>query len=177
MDERPKLEVATAIVRRGSEILLVLQGRTGEKLFWALPGGIVEQGELAPDGLAREVREETGIVVEKLGRLAYVTQVDDARPPGWLGTVFTFEVDSWSGDLDVDDPDGVVFDAAFVALDDAVERLAETEWLSLAARYLRGEISPGSYHVKRRLADGRIEIAAAAPAQPEASGSRQRRPG
>jgi 8-oxo-dGTP diphosphatase len=163
---RPKLDVATAIVRRGSQVLLVRQGPSPDELFWALPGGIVEDEELIPDGLAREVREETGLELDDLGRLAYVTQVDCYRParmrgrdvPGYLATVWAFDIASWSGILDVDDPDGVVVEAAFVEVDEAAARLAETEWLSVAAAYVRGQVAPGSFYAERWLADGGVEL-------------------
>jgi 8-oxo-dGTP diphosphatase len=146
-------------------VLLVLQGPSRDELFWALPGGIVEDEELIPDGLVREVREETGVTLEELGRLAYVTQVDCYRParmrgrdlPGYLATVWAFEIASWSGDLHVDDPDGVVVDAEFVEADEAAARLAETEWLADAAAYVRGEMAPGTFYVERWLADGGVE--------------------
>ena len=111
------------------------------------------------------MREETGLVLNDLGRLAYVVQSDWQRParvrglevPGYLATVWAFEVASWTGSLHVGDPDRVVVDAAFVEVDEAVQRLAATEWLSAAARYLRGEVSPGSFSLERWHADGRFE--------------------
>jgi ADP-ribose pyrophosphatase YjhB (NUDIX family) len=167
VNARPKLDVANAIVRRGSQVLLVFQGRVREERFWALPGGIVEDDELIPSGLVREVLEETGISIEALGWLAYVAQVDHYRParlrgrdvPGYLATIWSFEVRSWSGEIHVDDPDGVVVDAAFVDREEAVARLERTEWLSLAAGYLRGDVPRGSFHVERWLADGTVERA------------------
>lgn len=156
-------------------MLLVLQGRAGEELFWALPGGIVEDDELVLEGLAREVREETGVVVGDVGSLAYVVQVDWRRPArvrgcevdGYLATVWTFEVASWSGELRVDDPDGVVSEAAFVDVREASKRLEATPWLAVAAVYLRGEVEPGSFRAVRWHADGRAEtLWAAAPGPP-----------
>jgi 8-oxo-dGTP diphosphatase len=158
-------------VRRGSEVLLVLQGRSPEELFWALPGGIVEADELVHDGLVREVREETGITIDELAHLAYVTQVDWQRParvrgrdvPGYLATIWTFDVRSWSGDVDVDDPDRVVVDAAFVEAAEAAERLARTEWLARAAAYLRGAVAPGSFFAERWHAEGGADEIARVP--------------
>lgn len=43
-----------------NEILLVKNPRKG----WECPGGIVEPGETLPQGLIREIKEETGVDVE-----------------------------------------------------------------------------------------------------------------
>lgn len=43
-----------------NEILLVKNPRKG----WEYPGGIVESGETLPQGLIREIKEETGVNVE-----------------------------------------------------------------------------------------------------------------
>ena len=118
-----------------------------------------------PEGLAREVREETGVVVGDVGTLAYVTHVDWQRPArvrgrhvaGYVATIWTFEVASWTGEVRVDDPDRVVVDAVFVHVDDAARRLAATAWLARAAGYLRGEVRPGSFHAERWQLDGTVE--------------------
>jgi hypothetical protein len=69
-------------------------------------------------------------------------------------TIWTFDVRSWSGDIHVDDSDGVVVDGAFVEAAEATERLARTEWLALAAAYLRGAAPPGSFFAERWHAEG-----------------------
>ena len=49
--------------------------RPGGKKVWALPKGIIGQGESAADAAVREVSEETGIegrLLEKLGDVRYV---------------------------------------------------------------------------------------------------------
>ncbi|HEX4758373.1 MAG TPA: NUDIX hydrolase [Terracidiphilus sp.] len=53
-----------AVVVDESRILLVRRGRQPLKGQWSLPGGLLELGESLTAGVAREVLEETGLIVE-----------------------------------------------------------------------------------------------------------------
>ena len=53
---------------------LVLLQRIGEEKFWCLPGGRMEFGETAADGLKRELREETAGLEVDVGRLVWVIE-------------------------------------------------------------------------------------------------------
>ncbi|WP_206184518.1 NUDIX hydrolase [Thermoactinospora rubra] len=53
-----------AIVVDGDRLLLVRRGRPPGQGLWSLPGGRVEPGESDEAALRREVREETGLLVE-----------------------------------------------------------------------------------------------------------------
>jgi 8-oxo-dGTP diphosphatase len=57
-----------AIVFEGDSALLV--ERAGEPLtgWWSIPGGLLETGEKLEDAVLREVREETGLLVEVVFR-------------------------------------------------------------------------------------------------------------
>ena len=154
-------------MRRGDEILLVRQGLPGEEPHWSLPGGLVEEGELVNEGLAREVLEETGVTIVEPARLAFVLQVDNRRseplragrdePVGYLATILVLEVHGWRGVVAARDPEGVVSDADFVPLEDAIRRLRSVPWHAFTVRYLEGELVPGSIHLQRWHADGRVE--------------------
>lgn len=51
--------------------LLLLEQNAEDKRSWSLPGGKVEEGETMYGALVREIREETGLVIEP-GELLYL---------------------------------------------------------------------------------------------------------
>lgn len=51
------------VVFRGDTILLIQRGREPRKGQWSIPGGKIEKGETLQQALVREIREETGVVV------------------------------------------------------------------------------------------------------------------
>ena len=59
----PIVAIGAVIVDAG-RVLLVRRGSEPLKGQWSLPGGALELGESLTAGLVREVREETGLVVE-----------------------------------------------------------------------------------------------------------------
>jgi ADP-ribose pyrophosphatase YjhB (NUDIX family) len=52
-----------AIIEAGDEILFAVRGREPGKGLLDLPGGFIDPGERAEEGLIRELREELGLVV------------------------------------------------------------------------------------------------------------------
>lgn len=170
--------ITSAIIRRGSEVLLVKQQGPGSKdPFWSLPGGRVEAGEVLPGAVAREVSEETGLTVLNPGHVAYIVQLDNPAGHPWVGgeapapgsqlTTFVFQIAEWSGELQPADPDGYVGECRFVPLPEAVRLLEATvPWPVLrepTVAMLRGESPPGSLWVFRREAPGRDRLVARLP--------------
>jgi len=59
----PKI-AATAIVERQSRVLMLRRANQTGYGLWSLPGGYVDRGEVVEEAAAREVEEETGLVVQ-----------------------------------------------------------------------------------------------------------------
>lgn len=89
-----RVEVVQRTLLRDGESVLVL--RT-ERDGWELPDGRVERDESAAESLAREVREETGLVVESADPVAtavYETR-ESGKDHGLFGVVYDCE---WRGE-------------------------------------------------------------------------------
>jgi 8-oxo-dGTP diphosphatase len=161
------VHIAAAIVRDGDTLLLVRHGAPGEEPYWSTPGGVLEEGELVTEGLAREVREETGLEIVDPGRVAFVVQIDNRRPlqvhesrgpgGGYLATVWTFDVARWTGLVQPNDPDGFVREARFLPIEEAVGHLERISWQSPTVKYLRGELEPGALLLQRWQPDGTVK--------------------
>jgi len=115
--------VGGALIRGEEGLLLVCNRRRDQSLEWTPPGGVIDPGESVLGGLAREVLEETGLVVASWGERSY-TVVVEAPDMGWQLRVEAWEALSVRGGLAIADPDGIVEQARFVAGGDAVGLLA-----------------------------------------------------
>ncbi|CAN5190355.1 NUDIX hydrolase [soil metagenome] len=136
---------AAGLIRRGEEILLVhQQDHDDPESNWALPGGVVERDELVIEALVREIREETGLIVEPPFRLLYVAQHEDAHE-SILALIY--EIENWTGELASDDPDGEILEPRWLPENDAIARLERLSWRVMRepiVSYLRNETGPGA---------------------------------
>ena len=157
--------VAGAVIEGPDGVLLVQNRRRNGRHDWSPPGGVIDGGESVLDGLAREVTEETGLVVTRWeGPIYGVVAV--AADMDWHLRVEVYRALEYEGELAVDDPDGIVVDARFMPLAECHDRLSEghpwvreplVEWLAerwVESRVFQYEVAgvfPGELRVERVL--------------------------
>ena len=108
----PKVGVGAVVRDPAGALLLVLRGVAPGKGRWALPAGYVDAGEDPREAAAREVLEETGLVVR-------CGDVIDVYPGGGGASFFlAFHAELLGGELAAADD---ALDAAFHPLDDLPE--------------------------------------------------------
>lgn len=115
--------VGGALIEGPDGLLLVCNRRRNGSVDWSPPGGVIDEGEELLAGLAREVQEETGLIVTDWVGPMYEIRAE-APGLGWRLRVEAWLAAGHTGELHVDDPDGIVIDASFVSLDECGSRLA-----------------------------------------------------
>jgi ADP-ribose pyrophosphatase YjhB (NUDIX family) len=110
-----EINAAFAIIEEDGRVLLVSEmRRLGDetRLCWDIPGGGAEPGESLEEALVREVREETGLVVEPLDLAFMIERFGFHSPdPTRRGRFFFFYARRVSGELGPSDPE--IQEAAF----------------------------------------------------------------
>lgn len=133
--------VGTAVFGQG-RLLLVQQEDYFEPdtLDWTLPSGAIEAGEPCAVAAAREVREETGCLLDP-NDLELVSSVTNTHRGVEISTSWNFTATSTQCDLDPDDGvDGEVVTAEWLDIDDAIDKLANHRYPPIrepALRFLR----------------------------------------
>ncbi len=152
--------VAGALVESDGCLLLVRNLRRGGFEDWSTPGGVIDDSDASVlEGLTREVEEETGLVVNRWeGPLYEVEAV--AVDLGWIMRCEVHRAVEFEGEVRVGDPDGIVVEAAFVPLGEALTVLGQChrwvgeplgEWL--AEPWGPADARRFSYEVRGRARD------------------------
>ncbi len=116
--------VAGALVEAPDGVLLVRNQRRGGWTDWSTPGGVIDDDDadlLA--GLTREVEEETGLRVTRWEGPIYEVRAV-AVDLGWTLRAEIHRAVEYEGELHVDDPDGIVVEAAFLSPEECASRCA-----------------------------------------------------
>ncbi len=113
-NELRRWSVAAGLLLDGDELLMVANRRRNGEVDWSPPGGVVDPGEQPLEALTREVTEETGLLVPEWSDPVYQVEVIAPHDGGFHLEVQVHRALSYSGDLRIDDPDGIVIEALFV---------------------------------------------------------------
>jgi 8-oxo-dGTP pyrophosphatase MutT (NUDIX family) len=138
--------VAGGLLETPEGVLLVRNLRRGGSEDWSTPGGVIDADDTdLIAGLTREVEEETGLRVREWSGPLYEVRAH-APDMGWRMRCEVHLAVAFEGDVCVDDPDGIVVEAAFVPATECAVLLAScAPWVGepLAA-WLRDRWAPGS---------------------------------
>ncbi len=86
---RPAVTTDAIILKKGTaELLLIRRAKEPFKDRWALPGGFIEMDEVLETACKRELKEETGLTIEKLEQFRVYDAVERDPRGRTLSVIF-----------------------------------------------------------------------------------------
>jgi mutator protein MutT len=84
------------ILNDKNQALLMKRGKnaSNEVGYWTQPGGTIEFGEKAVDGLKREIKEELDINVDIWGYLPHVDHIIKKEKQHWIAIIYLAKIKS-----------------------------------------------------------------------------------
>lgn len=128
-----RMAVGAVLLDESGRVLLVLN-RSHGRSHWSLPKGSCEQGEPLVETLRREVREETGLLVEPI-EMAFVTEWFMAGRREWY-LQFYFHARIVGGRLGVQAGDEDVTQVRWVAPAEIRQYMNYKPWTEPLLRWL-----------------------------------------
>lgn len=130
----PLLGVCLMPILEDGQIVLVKRRDNGQ---WSLPGGMVDWGENIQQSIKRELHEETGLLLTKMGRFVGVYSAPD-RDPRLHSICLAFEI-KVEGQLQVNDINEISEVKSF-PLDEALSMSLSHDHNQQLQDYLQGEL-------------------------------------
>ncbi len=128
----PVMGVTIIPILPDGQIVLVKRRDTGQ---WSLPGGMVDWGDDVPTTIVRELQEETGLKLVKIGRLVGVYSAVN-RDPRLHSIVVSVEIYA-DGTCHIEDKDEILAIEAFAIKDLPLGKLSHDHDAQLL-NYLQG---------------------------------------